>query len=297
MTNQNAEMDSIQPDTSTLDRRDAIACLGEERAMQDEQAEPGKDEVWFLPLFEHVQTYCGNRANPEDMCMLRFCLQHIFLCVDTLYSATLLDLTPSTSTPTKLEDILKHRRTWTQLQETKRILDRLEPLCQLFNGAVTNILASLDPLPESHTRSSTMPSEEMDTIDIANAPGTTDTHSRTFQEQWEQALIFLTSRLGEWQQCHIRHRSFSSQFIALIAEIPTLAEIDSPFDHLLENARAIFGEILLDFQAISAGDDEAVATLFLDMLQKSDQILLQIDTLMEPLHSIIKHYTLAAEMN
>lgn len=51
---------------------------------------------------------------------------------------------------------------------------------------------------------------------------------------------------------------------------------------MLLSVVAIFGDILPDIQGISEGDDEAAATLFLDLTQQTDQILLQTEAMLEP---------------
>jgi hypothetical protein len=117
------------------------------------------------------------------------------------------------------------------------------------------------------------------------------------QKSWNYAHTLLTERLIDWQEYHNRYHIFTDQFTDLITAIPSLAQMERAFDFLLENIHTIFGEVLLDFQAVSSSDDDvAIATLLLDLMQKADLVLLHIDTLLDPLRILIKHYTLEAEI-
>jgi hypothetical protein len=59
---------------------------------------------------------------------------------------------------------------------------------------------------------------------------------------------------------------------------------------------AIFGDILPGFQAISAGEDETVATLLFDLMQQVDQLLLQLAITREPLQVLIEHFAIDKSM-
>lgn len=74
--------------------------------------------------------------------------------------------------------------------------------------------------------------------------------------------------------------------------IPTLPQIDMALNTLLKSACTIFADILPDFQISEMDKDEKVTILLLDIIQRCDQILLQIGILVEPLHVLIGQYTL-----
>jgi hypothetical protein len=61
---------------------------------------------------------------------------------------------------------------------------------------------------------------------------------------------------------------------------------------MLDSAGAIFGDILPSFQALAAGDDDAVATLLFDLMHQADQLLAQYDAVLEPLHALIEQFAL-----
>ena len=111
-------------------------------------------------------------------------------------------------------------------------------------------------------------------------------------EQWEQAFGSLTEHLRSWHANHGDGRLFTSHFPHLADTIPTLAQANAAFALLLANTCSIFEDILPGLRALPAGDDEALATVSLDLMQKADQIYLQGHTLLEPLCCLIKQYAM-----
>ena len=76
--------------------------------------------------------------------------------------------------------------------------------------------------------------------------------------------------------------------------MPTVSQLDEAFNVLLDSAAAIFGDILPSFQALSTDNDEIIATLLFDLMQQSDQLLIQFDKALEPLYALIDYFSLIA---
>jgi hypothetical protein len=175
---------------------------------------------------------------------------------------------PETSKPQDtVGGLLRRHHHWIQLQAIQQLLERLSSLCQLLNTTVSSLLDALDTNlpPALKQETPTQPFEQY-------------LQHLTQQEQWDEAVRQLSETLSDWQQQQHNRRVFSQRFTDLDLE-DSPAEIDTGFDLLLDYVTSIFAEILLDFQAVSTGDDEAVATLLLDLLQKVDQAHVQITML------------------
>jgi hypothetical protein len=86
------------------------------------------------------------------------------------------------------------------------------------------------------------------------------------------------------------------QFADFIDDIPGLLQVDSAFNLLLDHSCSLFGSILPKFHTDSRDNDEVIATLLLDMTQKIDLLLWQIDILLEVLHPLEKLYAITAGM-
>ena len=79
--------------------------------------------------------------------------------------------------------------------------------------------------------------------------------------------------------------------------LPSLAQLDTAFTTLLDCAGTIFGNILPGFRAIAVGDEEVVAALLFDLMQQSDQLLVQFDTTLEPMNELIKQFAIEARLS
>lgn len=246
-----------------------------------------------------LKTYFEGHADTDDLAILGFTLHHLFYSIDALYQIVLPELAESLNqaqaSQTELDTLLCQHRIWLRLREMQHLLERIEPLCHLLNGATTSILDALD------IHSSARQQRELATHPGDKQQQDEDQPYEQYlhvieQEQWEQTIAMLTGSLHEWQNYHDQRFSFTIRFAELITTIPALAQTDSALDLLLESAGAIFGDILLNFQAIAPGDDESIATLLLDLMQKADQLLLDVDILLEPMHALIKHHVPGPEM-
>jgi hypothetical protein len=294
MTRQNTKNESLHSNSGQDNQANADSANHHDEdenaqasSESGEQQEAARD-TWFTPILAGLHIYFEGRADQEDLHILSFSLWHIISCLDALYFAILLDPDKYRANLPFGEYLTHQRLTWARLQEIRRILERLEPLCQLLNGTATCLLNTLDT-PTDIIPFSTRPADQDEEPALAS--------SHFSQEEREQAILDLCARVSTWREHQLQQCPFSSRFTALTISSEISGRIDTAFDLLLESAQNIFGDILVDFQAVSTGDDEAVATLLLDLIQKADQVMLQIETLLEPLHSMIKQYALEGEMN
>jgi hypothetical protein len=238
------------------------------------------DLAWLDTLQQHLTTYLANRVSIQEIEMFRFCLRHIFLCINTLHQ---LDFSDPTTAP-NAAGLTAYHLGWQQLVSLTGTIERLESLCQLLQGALLSLLDGLD-MPTHIPAFTSSPAETG-----ADPFCPSQELSPTTHAQWNAAYAALADYLEHWQLCSIRQVSFLDRFARLLPLIPTLPQMDDALAHLLEYSIAIFGDILLDFQAISTGDEEATATLLLDIAQKADQILACADTLLGALPLLVQHH-------
>ncbi|MGH2495240.1 MAG: hypothetical protein ACRDIV_11110 [Ktedonobacteraceae bacterium] len=248
-------------------------------------------------ILGQLVAYFTNRARIDDLDVLSFSLHHLFCRVDFLYNNALPALTGRMATmqmrPTQ-PDARQRQYIWTQLQTINRALDRMEPLCHLLSDATECILESFDltsdmiPLtdPDSeNTQEAEEESSEKGWLQLVDA------------ERWEQAFSAITQRLLSWQEQHSALPAFSASFAHLLPTISTLSELDSAFATILDNAGAVFGDILPGFRAILSADESMVAALLYDLMQQSDQLLVKFETTLEPMNALIKYYAIGPELS
>lgn len=246
-------------------------------------------------ILGQLVAYFTNRAHIDDLDVLSFSLHHLFCRVDYLYNnalPTLASWTETTQERPMQPDMRQRQYIWTQLQAINRTLDRMEPLCHLLSDSAECILESFDltsemiPLPEN---------EQAQEQEEANSEK--DWLQTIDPERWEQAFSAVTQHLLSWQQHHATLPSFTSQFAGLLPTTPTLPELDAAFATILDNAGAIFGDILPGFRAILSSDKSMVAALLYDLMQQSDQLLVKFETTLEPMNALIKYYSLGPELS
>lgn len=243
-------------------------------------------------LLGQMVAYFSGRAHVDDLDVLSFSLHHLFCHVDYLYQTVLPELLGKANAPmpagnqTITGDLLQRQRTWSQLRIIKHTINRMEPLCTLLSDATSCILDALDrtsittPVVEDEMFSNVTAGDEQDWLQALN------------QERWEHALATLTESLSFWQQSYSQLAQFGQHFASAVSAVPALLQLDDVFNVLLDSTGAIFCDILPDFQAISVGDDDAVTTLLFDLMQQADQLLVQFDKTLEPLHDLIEHFSL-----
>lgn len=226
-------------------------------------------------ILAQLMACLNNRAHGDDMEALSFSLQHLFRNVDFLYRKALPDLVACTAPavagregrPRNGETLLSHQLIWTQLQTISRTLNRLEAICYLLSDAIESVLGTLD------MRSSYQAKDWQDGLHSPHAPMQT-----LAQEQWDAACNALLWHIRNWQQSY-----------------PTGVagpQLNAAFATLVHGAKSIFADILPAAGTISAGNDEATATLLFDLIQHSDQLLVQMDTALELLDALVEDLTL-----
>jgi hypothetical protein len=233
-------------------------------------------------LIKHL---CGGidlHIHTNDTDILCFCLHHLFLSMETL-SHTLCrsfseDVSSTEPQSASIWQMKQQRATWTYLREIKQALERVEPLCQLLNDASYAILLSL---------ATSAPSVPLQTI-----PAVPDT-SFAIHLYCEQFLNALAPALNNWLQCLAQPATFRYRFAHLFSATSTLLQIDNAFSSLLKCACSLFRDTL---PALSTAEQDELTALFLDLMQKVDLILQQIDVIMVPLHTLSKQFALGAEM-
>lgn len=262
-----------------------------------EQQEPGASRMvatgGLAIILGQLVAYFTNRAQIDDLDVLSFSLHHLFCRVDFLYNSALPILaswTAATQGRPVQPEVRQH--IWTQLRTINRTLDRMEPLCHLLSDSTECILESFDlssemiPLPqEEQAQEEEGPNIEKGWLQIADP------------ERWEQAFCAVTQHLLSWQQHHTSLPAFTSQFARLLPTIPALSELDDAFASILDNAGAIFGDILPGFRALLSSDEAMVAALLYDLMQQSDQLLVKFETTLEPMNALIKYYAIGPELS
>jgi len=246
-------------------------------------------------ILGQLVAYFTNRAHIDDLDVLSFSLHHLFCRVDYLYNSALPALAnwmATTQGRPMQPDARQRQHIWTQLQTINRALDRMEPLCHLLSDSTECILESFDltsdiiPLPDDETtQEQEEASSEKAWLQIVDP------------ERWEQAFSSVTQHLLSWQQNHATLPTFASQFVRLLPTIPALSELDIAFATILDNAGAIFGDILPGFRAILSSDESMVAALLYDLMQQSDQLLVKFETTLEPMNALIKYYAIGPELS
>lgn len=224
-------------------------------------------------LLTYIQTYFDQRIIAEDLESFTFCFHRIFNSIDTLYLLRLPDLAVYTNRLNTLANIQAqidvHYHIWLCLQATKQQLERLEAHCQLATNLTFALLTALS-LEEPPINTQELLYQHIIT-----------------QEEWERELTVITERSNDWLQSHHNCPPLIAQF----PHIPAMLHGDTALDALLDNACAIFSDIFADFRTLTPGDDETLATLLLDIMQKVDLILLQVDIVLEQLYPLLKQFT------
>lgn len=244
-------------------------------------------------ILGQIVAYFTNRAQIDDLDVLSFSLHHLFCRVDFLYNSALpalanwVEAAQGRTVPPEARQHI-----WTQLQTINRTLDRMEPLCHLLSDSTECILESFDltsemiPLPGKE--------EAQEEEEANNEKGWLQI---TDPERWEQAFSAVTQHLLSWQQSHTSLPAFTSQFARLLPTMPALPELDDAFATILDNAGAVFGDILPGFRVLLSSDESMVAALLYDLMQQSDQLLVKFETTLEPMNALIKYYAIGPELS
>jgi hypothetical protein len=203
--------------------------------------------------------------------------------------------------------MLKRQRLWLQLQTINRTLDRMAPLCHLLSDTIECLLDTLDD-EELWLRTV----DDEDTIQLEQikmltqeehrrllsqrrADPPADNNQRLPAERWEHAVNALMDQLMLWQEQHHKLASFPDHFSLPASCNCNLSELDNAFAMLLDSAGAIFGDILPHFRLINPNDREQIGALLFDLMQQSDQMLVQFEVTLEPFTRLIRHFAVVGE--
>ena len=263
-------------------------------------------EASGLTIVLHRVQHCfKGRVSTYNTELLELGLRHIFVSADLLYSILLPELTTMTnqqdtfvdnedqSAPSTIQPPQTGFCAWPLLQELEALFIRLQPLCQLLNSATTNILEELDRSSSIYKHPYLQPEEhDMDLQDDALAASDVSHLPDNTYYQWMQAVRLLTDRLEVWQRANKERLLFVQNFTQSNPSASTLDQVDITLDALLLTLRKVFGTILPEFHTLEKGDDETIAMLLLDLIQKTDQTLLHLEALIEPLHALLHWYAM-----
>ncbi len=272
------------------------AGLRTDNAQSDESRFAGA--AGLAVILGQLVAYFSERANIDDLDVLGFSLHHLFCRIDMLYRVILPDVLHDPTAEEKpahiIEEYIQDQHLWTQLRAIKHTLERMEPLCHLLSDATESILDALDSTHGKHNAR-----KHADDVEPSLHDDEQNWLETLNQERWDMALTAITESLGQWQESHSHLIPLTqiSQLTDTVSSNPTIAQFDAALTVVLDSAGAIFGDIMPGFQAIADEDDEAVATLLFDLMQQADQLLVQCDSMVEPLQTLIEYFALGTQAN
>lgn len=248
-------------------------------------------------LLGQLVGYFSGHADVDDLDVLSFSLHHLFCRLDLLFRQALPSLMQATQSSENAQVpgnyLLTRQQVWNQLHIINRALDRMEPLCHLLSDATECILDAFD------SSSSMILAAGSEQPQASASPGTQqltdeqDWPRAIDQEHWQRALTTITENLMRWEACYQNNASFSTQFAYVTAlAASSLSQLDSAFATLLDSAGAIFGDILPSFRTVSLADDAAIAALLFDLMQQSDQLLVQFEITLEPINALLQQFSI-----
>src|SRR5579883_39937 len=269
------------------------------------RAEPGSDADAELEIMlKQIEGYFLKRARHHDLEAISFTLRHLFSRVDFLYRQALPELDAWTAREERERETFVHQQVWLHLQTVNRTLDRMAPLCHLLSDVIECLLETLDN-EELWLRTF----EEEDTLQLQQVnlsdkqkdfpaddpPGEPDESATHASEVWERAATTIMDRLLLWQEQHHKLTPFQQQFAQPTLTAINLSELDTAFAVLLDSAGAIFGDILPNFRLVEPESHEEISALLFDLMQQSDQMLVQFEVTLGPLTALLRHFAALSE--
>ncbi len=269
------------------------------------RAEPGSDADAELEIMlKQIEGYFLKRARHHDLEAISFTLRHLFSRVDFLYRQALPELDAWTAREERERETFVHQQIWLHLQTVNRTLDRMAPLCHLLSDVIECLLETLDN-EELWLRTF----EEEDTLQLQQVhlpdkqkrsssddqPEESDEPTARASEVWERAATTLMDRLLLWQEQHHKLTPFQQQFAQPTLAAINLSELDTAFAVLLDSAGAIFGDILPNFRLVEPESHEEISALLFDLMQQSDQMLVQFEVTLGPLTALLRHFAALSE--
>jgi hypothetical protein len=276
------------------------------RGESHEQSEPGDDaDAELNIMLKQIEAYFSKQARHHDLEAISFSLRHLFSRIDFLYRQALPELSAWTTREDKSKKVFLHQQIWLHLQAVNRTLDRMAPLCHLLSDVVECLLDTLDneelwlrTFEEEETLllQQVHPSmKKQSYAGKARHTGEQEKPATSELEDWERAVTMLMDRLLLWQEQHHKLASFQQQFAQPPLATNNLEVLDSAFAVLLDSAGAIFGDILPNFRLVGREEQEEISALLFDLMQQSDQMLVQFELTLEPLTSLLRHFGALSE--
>ncbi|HEY0756918.1 MAG TPA: hypothetical protein VGD98_23400 [Ktedonobacteraceae bacterium] len=284
--------------------RGESAELAEQNRLQFELDNYADAELTIM--LKQIGTYFIKEARDHDLEAISFSLRHLFSRVDFLYRQALPDLESWTmhEPVEKSRETFLHQQIWLHLQTVNRTLDRMAPLCHLLSDVIECLLDTLDneevwlrTFEEEETRLLEIqdPTKKMEVPGIPRLAKSVSELVSSDSESWERSVSTLMDRLLVWQEQHHKLASFRQQLSQAALSSSSPNELDTAFAILLDSAGAIFGDILPNFRTVGPEDKEEISALLFDLMQQSDQMLVQFEVTLEPLTSLLRHFAAASE--
>ena len=271
-------------------------------------SQPGDDaDTELTTMLKQIEAYFIRQARSHDLEAISFSLRHLFSRVDFLYRQALPNLEQWTiHTPEeKGRETFLHQQIWLHLQTVNRTLDRMAPLCHLLSDVIECLLDTLDneeiwlrTFEEEETlllQQVQEPTKKLEVPPTARLTKAVSEPAPNEGEIWEHSVATLMDRLLIWQEQHHKLASFLQQFARPTLATNSLNELDTAFAILLDSAGAIFGDILPNFRLVGPDDKEEISALLFDLMQQSDQMLVQFEVTLEPLTSLLRHFSAVSE--
>ncbi|HEX7736390.1 MAG TPA: hypothetical protein VF458_16165 [Ktedonobacteraceae bacterium] len=272
------------------------------------QSEPGDyADAELTTMLKQIGSYFTRQVRDHDLEAISFTLRHLFSRVDFLYRQALPDLERWTmhAPAEKARETFLNQQVWLHLQTVNRTLDRMAPLCHLLSDVIECLLDTLDneevwlrTFEEEETlllEQIQDPTKKMEVSGISRLNRAVPEPIASDNDGWEHSVATLMDRLLIWQEQHHKLASFLQQFSQPTLSSNSLNELDIAFAILLESAGAIFGDILPNFRAVGPEDKEEISALLFDLMQQSDQMLVQFELTLEPLTSLLRHFASVSE--
>lgn len=258
----------------------------------------GEADAELAVILKQLKTYFNKQANSYDLEALSFSLLHLFNRVDFLYRQALpsLDRWTVRKQGKRDRELLQRQQIWLQLQAINRTLDRMTPLCHLLSDVIECLLDTLENEEvwlRAFDEEKTLQLEQVKSAgkhrDKQKGPESIESG------HWERAVTALMDRLLIWQEQHHKLTPFKQQFAQPIPLECGLNELDTAFAVLLDSAGAIYGDILPNFRLFRPEDREEISALLFDLMQQSDQMLVQFEFILEPMARLIRHFGAVSE--
>lgn len=299
----------IPAEVALVSDKEMDTASEEEPTNDPPRSEPGDDaDAELTIMLKQIETYFTTPGKGHDLEAISFSLRHLFSRVDFLYRQALPSLEQWTARVGKEKgrETFVHQHIWLHLQTINRTLDRMAPLCHLLSDVIECLLDTLDDealwlrtFEEEETLllQQVEPTKKLEAAHIPRLNKVVVESAPNDSESWERSVATLMDRLLIWQEQHHKLASFMQQFSQPMLSVATLNELDVAFAILLDSAGAIFGDILPNFRLVGPADKEEISALLFDLMQQSDQMLVQFEVTLEPLTSLLRHFAAASENN